>query len=79
MKKKGQIFTVNEQGIPSILPLGRKGQILSVNGSIDWKYGELRMEIRSMARYSPIYKVLKEELSKLGYWKNKPRGKLIIQ
>jgi hypothetical protein len=28
-----------------------------------------------MTRDTIIYKVLKEELSKLGYWKNKPRGK----
>ena len=34
----------------------------------------LRDEIRTMTRHSPIYKVLKEELSVLGYWKNKPRG-----
>lgn len=30
--------------------------------------------IRSMTRHSPIYKVPKEELSALGYWKNRPRG-----
>jgi hypothetical protein len=34
----------------------------------------LRTAIRSMKRYSLIYKLLKEELSKLGYWKNRQRG-----
>lgn len=36
----------------------------------------LRSEIQHMTRHSPIYKVLKEELSTLGYWKNKPRGRM---
>lgn len=39
----------------------------------DW----LRSSIRTMTRHSPIYKVLKEELSVLGYWKNKPRGESV--
>ncbi len=34
----------------------------------------LRQSIRTMTRHSPIHKVLKEELTALGYWKNKPRG-----
>ena len=40
---------------------------------------ELRLAIRDMAqhkqpRHTPLFKALKEELSSLGYWKNKPRG-----
>lgn len=35
---------------------------------------KLREAIRVMTRRSKIYKVLKEELSSLGYWKNKRRG-----
>lgn len=34
----------------------------------------LRQEIRGMSKYSIIYKVLKDELKKRGYWKNRPRG-----
>lgn len=34
----------------------------------------LSESIRGMKTYSPIYKVLKAELSLLGYWRNKPRG-----
>jgi len=37
---------------------------------LDW----LRMAIRKMTFRQEIYKVLREELSALGYWKNKPRG-----
>lgn len=37
-------------------------------------YDLLREKIRSMHRHSPIFRILKEELSRLGYWKNKPRG-----
>jgi hypothetical protein len=35
---------------------------------------ELRQAIRSMTRRSGLYKALKEELSALGYWRNKARG-----
>lgn len=35
---------------------------------------ELRKAIKSMTREQAIYKVLKEELSALGYWKSLPRG-----
>jgi len=35
---------------------------------------ELRDEIRGLSRRKRLYKVLKEELSSLGYWKNKTRG-----
>ena len=35
---------------------------------------ELRDEIRGLSRRKRLYKVLKEELSILGYWKNKTRG-----
>lgn len=35
---------------------------------------QLRQAIRSMSRRSALYKALKEELSLLGYWKNKARG-----
>ncbi len=35
---------------------------------------ELRQEIRAMTPRKKIYMVLKEELSNIGHWKNKPRG-----
>ena len=35
---------------------------------------ELRQAIRKMTRRQIIYKVLKEELSKQGYWKLQARG-----
>ncbi len=39
-------------------------------------YEWLRSEIQSPTfPRSKVYKLLKEELGKQGYWKNKPRGK----
>jgi len=35
----------------------------------------LREEIRGMSRHGELYKALKEELSALGYWQNRGRGK----
>lgn len=35
---------------------------------------QLRKEIRALTRRDALYRVLKEELSKLGHWKQKPRG-----
>jgi len=35
---------------------------------------ELRQEVRKMGRHDVIYKVLKEELTKRGYWKLRARG-----
>ncbi|GAH54048.1 unnamed protein product, partial [marine sediment metagenome] len=35
---------------------------------------QLRVEIRELNRTKKLYKVLKEELSKLGYWKLRGRG-----
>ena len=35
---------------------------------------QLKIEIRSMNRQQLLYKVLKSELTTLGYWKNKQRG-----
>lgn len=35
---------------------------------------QLRKEIRGMNRWNVLYKALKEELSALNYWRNKPRG-----
>lgn len=35
---------------------------------------ELRGAIRGMRRGQPLYKVLKDELGRRGYWKNLPRG-----
>ena len=34
----------------------------------------LRAEIRQMTRETKLYKLLKEELTELGYWKNRKRG-----
>ena len=34
----------------------------------------LRQEIRGLTCRKMLFKVLKEELTVLGYWKNKPRG-----
>ncbi len=35
---------------------------------------KLREAIRHMTYQQGIYKVLREELTALGYWRNKPRG-----
>lgn len=35
---------------------------------------QLAEEIRRMERHQALYKMLKRELSLLGYWKNKQRG-----
>ena len=35
---------------------------------------QLRKEIRGLNRTKILYRVLKEELSKIGHWKNKARG-----
>lgn len=35
----------------------------------------LRQEVRGMSVRSELYKVLKQELSALGWWKNRRRGK----
>ena len=35
---------------------------------------QLREEIKVMTRNQPLYRLLKEELSKLGFWRNRPRG-----
>lgn len=35
---------------------------------------ELRLAIRSMTRQQELYRVLKEELSARGYWRQLPRG-----
>jgi len=37
---------------------------------------QLSFEIRGLERHQSLYRVLKSELSRLGYWKNKKRGKL---
>lgn len=34
----------------------------------------LRVEIARMTRRTKLYRILKEELSLLGYWQNRPRG-----
>jgi len=35
----------------------------------------LRLAIRAMTRKQALYRVLKEELSALGYWKQQRRGR----
>ncbi|MFA5300581.1 MAG: hypothetical protein WC389_20530 [Lutibacter sp.] len=35
---------------------------------------KLRIEIRTMQKWEPLFKVLKEELTIKGYWHNLPRG-----
>lgn len=35
---------------------------------------QLIAEIRHLERHQKLYRVLKDELSKLGFWRNKPRG-----
>jgi hypothetical protein len=35
---------------------------------------KIRLEIRKMTRKSGLFRVLKEELGALGYWKNRNRG-----
>jgi hypothetical protein len=38
------------------------------------RYPILREEIRTMSTRSVFFRVLKEELTARGYWRNKPRG-----
>jgi hypothetical protein len=35
---------------------------------------QLRIEIRTMSRYSKLFKLLREELTKLDHWKQQGRG-----
>jgi len=35
---------------------------------------QLTQEIRDMTRQHPLYRVLRDELTRLGYWHNRPRG-----
>ncbi len=35
---------------------------------------ELRQELQSLNPRKKLFRVLKEELSALGYWRNRPRG-----
>jgi hypothetical protein len=35
---------------------------------------QLRKEIRELNRSKALYRVLKEELTIIGHWKNNPRG-----
>ena len=35
---------------------------------------ELRLAVQNMTYQQGIYKVLRDELKTLGYWKTKPRG-----
>lgn len=34
----------------------------------------LRLELRDLTREKKLYKLLKAELTLLGYWQNRPRG-----
>lgn len=44
-----------------------------VNGKFAY-LDELRSDLLSLDRHSELYKLLKYELSTLGYWRNKQRG-----
>jgi len=35
---------------------------------------QLRTEIRGMKRHHALYRLLRDELSKLGFWRVRPRG-----
>lgn len=35
---------------------------------------QLIIELRQLERHQILYRILKTELTKLGFWKNKPRG-----
>lgn len=35
---------------------------------------QLRKELKNLKRWHPLYKILRDELSILGYWKVKERG-----
>lgn len=39
----------------------------------------LRSRIQRMTPKTKLFRVLKQELSGLGYWKNRPRGKNIAE
>jgi len=47
--------------------MGKKKSKINLN--------QLRIEIQYMTVRRQLYKVLKEELTKLGYWKKRKRGK----
>jgi len=36
---------------------------------------QLHIELRRLTNQQELYRVLREELSRLGWWKAKPRGK----
>jgi len=37
-------------------------------------HNQLKIEVQQMSIRSKLYRLLKTELTKLGYWKQKPRG-----
>ncbi len=37
-------------------------------------FEQLAKEIKQLERHQPLYRILKRELSVLGYWQNRPRG-----
>jgi len=39
-----------------------------------WYLEALKNDLASLDRHDPLYKLLKTELSVLGYWRNKQRG-----
>lgn len=36
--------------------------------------GQLKAEIRVLNRHKLLYRVLRDELTKIGHWKQRPRG-----
>jgi hypothetical protein len=35
---------------------------------------QLRIEIKELKRHQPLYRLLRDELSLLGFWRFRPRG-----
>jgi hypothetical protein len=55
-----------------MLTLGVTNDILTLVSRVD--YPDLQKRIRRMKRWHKLYKFLKDELTRLGYWKLKSRG-----
>ncbi len=53
---------------------GKKSSLCALMMATTIQYEEFIRIIRTMTPRSKTFKIVKAELSKLGHWKNKPRG-----
>ena len=74
LQKQNKIYcTLTHTDIQQPLKRGRimtNNKVLTDQQHYDW----LTDKLRSLKRRTKIFKLLKEELGALGYWKNKKRG-----